>query len=226
MIAAAPSALVVDALACRRAGRRVFAGVSFRVAAGEVATLRGPNGSGKSTLLRVLAGLLHPEAGDATLGDVSLSAEVDAFQERVAYAGHLDAVKPQLTVAENLGVWADLYGGAGSVAAALARFGLSAIADYPAGFCSAGQKRRLGLARLMVVDRPLWLLDEPTVSLDVASTAVFVAVVRAHLAAGGIAIAATHVPIGLEGGTEIVMDAAPPPAPAAADDPFLGGAWT
>ncbi|TVQ55662.1 MAG: heme ABC exporter ATP-binding protein CcmA, partial [Rhodobacteraceae bacterium] len=215
-----------ETLACRRAGRRVFAGVSFRVGAGEAATLRGPNGSGKSTLLRVLAGLLAPEEGDARFGPVSLAEDPDGFRQLVAYAGHLDAVKPQLTVAENLSVWADLYGGARSPAAALARFGLSRIADYPAAYCSAGQKRRLGLARLMVIDRPLWLLDEPTVSLDAASTAVFVEVVRAHLARGGVAIAATHVPIGLEGGPVIALDAVAPAAPAAADDPFLQGAWS
>jgi heme exporter protein A len=218
--------LVADALACRRAGRRVFTNVSFRLEPGEAATLRGPNGSGKSTLLRVLAGLLAPEAGDARLGDASLAADAEGFQELVAYAGHLDAVKPQLTVAENLAVWAAFYGGGRGSAAALERFGLSRIADYPAAYCSAGQKRRLGLARLMVVDRPLWLLDEPTVSLDAASTAVFVGVVREHLARGGFAIAATHVPIGLEGGPEIVMGASTAPAAASPDDPFLVGAWS
>jgi heme exporter protein A len=217
--------LDVSDLACRRAGRRVFAGVSFRVKAGEAATLRGPNGSGKSSLLRVLAGLIPPEAGAARLGDVALS-DRDAWQERVAYAGHLDAVKPQLSVAENLEGWAALYGAApGAVEAALDRFGLEAIADYPASYCSAGQKRRLGLARLPVTGRPLWLLDEPTVSLDAESVAVFAALVREHVAAGGVAVAATHVPLGLEDGPLIELRPAAESAAPAEADPFLEGAW-
>jgi heme exporter protein A len=223
--------LVAEGLACRRAGRRVFAGLGFVVRAGEAAVLRGPNGSGKSTLLRLLAGLLPVEAGDARLGGLSLRRARDGFQERVAYAGHLDAVKPQLTVAENLRVWAALYGAApAAVTAALDRFGLGPLADWPAAVCSAGQKRRLGLARLLVSGRPLWLLDEPTVSLDAAAAATFADAVRAHLAAGGLALAATHVPLGLEGGPEIAMGAPAGPqaatAPARADDPFLTGAWS
>jgi heme exporter protein A len=219
--------LVVDTLACRRAGRAVFAGLSFTVRGGEAAALRGPNGAGKSSLLRVLAGLVPAEAGDARLGGVSLAGDREAFRGLLAYAGHLDAVKPQLTVAENLGFWADLYGG-GRVAAALARFGLERIADYPAGYCSAGQKRRLGLARLLVADRPLWLLDEPTVSLDAAATAVFADAVREHVAAGGLALAATHVAMGLEGGPVVTLDgraAAPLPC-AAGDAAFMGEGWS
>ena len=221
--------LVVSDLACRRAGRRVFAGVSFRVEAGAATALRGPNGAGKSSLLRVLAGLIPAEAGTATLGETRL-ADREAWQEQVAYAGHLDAVKPQLTVEENLAAWASLYGAAaGRVGAALERFGLTPIADYPAAYCSAGQKRRLGLARLLVAERPLWLLDEPTVSLDAAATETFADAVRAHVAAGGAALAATHVPLGFEGGPVVTLDRAPPPAAAGAagpaDDPFLEGAW-
>jgi len=216
--------LSVENLACARAGRRVFAGVGFTVRAGEAALLTGPNGAGKSSLLRVLAGLIPPQTGAARLGAVSLAQDREGFQQLVAYAGHLDAVKPHLSVIDNLDLWARLHGG-GAVAAALETFGLSRIADLPAVYCSAGQKRRLGLARLMVAGRPLWLLDEPTVSLDVASVAVFADVVRAHLAGGGLAIAATHAPLGLEGGPRIEM--APPQAAApAADDPFLGEAWS
>ncbi len=222
--------LAVRSLACRRAGRRVFDGVSFTVEPGEAALLKGPNGSGKSSLLRVLAGLLGAAGGEARLGDVSLTRERDGFQERVAYAGHLDAVKPQLGVEENLAGWAALYDAdPARVGPALARFGLADIADFPAAFCSAGQKRRLGLARLMVLDRPLWLLDEPSVSLDAASTAVFAQMVREHAAAGGMAIVATHVALGLEGGPEIVMGgpgatARPRSAPEP-DDAFLAGDW-
>ena len=222
--------LVVESLACRRAGRRVFAGVSFRLEAGQAALLKGPNGSGKSSLLRVLAGLVGAEAGDARLDGVSLTGDRESFQERVAYAGHLDAVKPQFSVRDNLAHWAALYGaGEARVGPALERFGLAHIADFPAAFCSAGQKRRLGLARLMALDRPLWLLDEPTVSLDVASTAVFADLVRAHVAQGGIAIAATHVALGLEGGPEIMMGGPPAPgagpAPEPDHDEFLAGDW-
>jgi heme exporter protein A len=219
--------LVVDNLACRRAGRAVFAGLSFTVRAGEAAVLRGPNGAGKSSLLRVLAGLIPAETGDARLGGVTLSEDREGFRALLAYAGHLDAVKPQLTVAENLGFWADLHGG-GGVAAALARFGLDRIADYPAGYCSAGQKRRLGLARLLVADRPLWLLDEPTVSLDAASTGVFAEAVREHVAAGGLALAATHVAIGLDGGPVVTLDgrAAAPSPSATGDAAFMGEGWS
>ncbi len=217
--------LVVENLACRRAGRTVFAGLSFGLRAGEAAQLRGPNGAGKSSLLRVLAGLIPPEAGDARLNGVSLAREREGVSAMIAYAGHLDAVKPQLTVAENLRFWADLYGG-GGVAAALDRFGLARIADYPAGYCSAGQKRRLGLARLLVADRPLWLLDEPTVSLDAAATAVFADAVRAHAAAGGLALAATHVAMGIEGGPVVTLDGRPATlASAAGDAAFTGEGW-
>lgn len=219
--------LLADSLACRRAGRRVFAHVSFRVKAGEAAILTGPNGSGKSSLLRVLAGFLPADAGDATLCGVSLRVDREAAQERVAYAGHLDAVKPQLTVWENLAVWARLFGAAGGAAErALAAFGLERLADTPAAYCSAGQKRRLGLARLLTAERPVWLLDEPTVSLDAAATENFARIVREHCAAGGLAVAATHAPLGFEGGPEIRL--APAPAAAAAadvGDPFLEGAW-
>jgi heme exporter protein A len=219
--------IVADSLACRRAGRRVFSGVSFRVRSGEAAILRGPNGSGKSSLLRLLAGFIPPESGDATLDGRSLRRDRDAAQERVAYAGHLDAVKPQLTVAENLEVWAALFGaGSGAVCRALGAFGLDRLADTPAAYCSAGQKRRLGLARLLTAERPIWLLDEPTVSLDVAATERFAALVRAHCAEGGLAIAATHVPLGLEGGPVIALEDAPAAAVAEAEaDPFLEGAW-
>lgn len=215
--------LAVDTLSCRRADRRIFADVSFRVAQGRAALLTGPNGAGKSSLLRVLAGLIPPEAGAVRLDGVALAEDPDAYRGRILYAGHLDAVKPQLSVAENLGFWADLYGG-GGVAAALEAFGLARIADLPAAYCSAGQKRRLGLARLLVADRALWLLDEPTVSLDTASVAAFAEVVRSHVARGGLVVAATHAPLGLTDADEIRLTPAAAQA-AAADDPFLGEAW-
>jgi heme exporter protein A len=224
--------LSVENLVCRRAGRLVFEGLDFALRPGEAAALRGPNGSGKSSLLRVLAGLLPPAAGAARLDDLDLSRDGEAWRERVALAGHLDAVKPAFTVRENLAAWARYHGaGPDWVDPALERFGLSALAEDPAHWCSAGQKRRLGLARLLVADRPLWLLDEPTASLDAASAEVFAQAVRDHCAAGGLAIAATHTPLGFDM-TEIRMpDRGGPRAPDtlgpadAGGDPFLSEDW-
>lgn len=223
--------LIVEDLSCVRGGRRVFAGARFEVRPGVAAILRGPNGSGKSTLLRVLAGLLPAERGDARLGAVSLASDRDGFQERLAYAGHLDAVKTAFTVRENLAFWARFYAlpgaapdGDADVDAALTRFELDHIADAPAGYCSAGQKRRLGLARLAVIARPVWLLDEPTVSLDARSVSTFAALVEAHVTAGGVVIAATHVDLGLSSAQSLDMSAFAPGLAAtndAAADPFL-----
>lgn len=239
--------LVIDDLAARRGGRAVFSGMHARVSAGHALVVTGPNGAGKSTLLRILAGFLPPERGDVCLrgtAAVSLRRAPGAFQEVVAYSGHLDAVKPALGVAENLALWAGLHGtGRDRIDAALTHFGLAAMAGRAAGDCSAGQKRRLGLARLMVMDRPLWLLDEPTASLDTASAAKVADLVRGHCARGGIAVIATHLELDLERTVSLSM--APPPAAAAdlaaaagggapagaagegsaEDDPFLAGNW-
>ncbi|HUF87235.1 MAG TPA: heme ABC exporter ATP-binding protein CcmA [Thermohalobaculum sp.] len=218
-------ALVLDNLACRRGGRLIYRGLAFRVAAGEAAAVKGPNAVGKSTLLRQLAGLIPLAGGDARLGELSLARDRGGFQERAAYAGHADAVKPALTVAENLAVWAGLHGSAaGRVGAALERFGLAPIAARPAAECSAGQKRRLGLARLMLIDRPLWLMDEPTVSLDADAVRLVAGLVREHIAAGGLALIATHAELGL--GDIPVLEMTPPEAVAHREaDPFLAGAW-
>lgn len=177
--------LTVSDLTVARGGVPVLERVSFRLAAGEGALLRGPNGSGKTTLLRTLAGLQPPMAGAASLPP-----------EEVAYAGHADGLKPTLTVAENLAFWAAVYGTC-APREALERFRLGDLSRRAAGALSAGQKRRLGLARLLVTGRTVWLLDEPTVSLDAASVALFADAVRTHLAAGGMALIATHIDLGL-----------------------------
>ena len=224
--------LTVEGLACRRGGRTVFRDLAFTLPAGRVMALRGPNGVGKSTLLRMLAGLIPPAAGEARLGGAALTVARGAFQEQVLYAGHLDAVKSALSFSENLGLWAGLNDAPeGRVEAALAHFGIDHMAGRPAGEGSAGQKRRLGLARLMVIERPLWLLDEPTVSLDADSAALVSRLVRAHAEAGGLALVATHADLGLEDHDTLTMT---PPAPDplgpsaeadAAADPFLAGRW-
>ncbi|MGB3279164.1 MAG: heme ABC exporter ATP-binding protein CcmA [Pseudorhodobacter sp.] len=178
--------LRVDQLAVARGGVTVLEGVSFALAAGRGLVLRGPNGIGKTTLLRTVAGLQPAVAG-------SVSRAADA----IAYAAHADGLKATLTVAENLAFWAAIYGTA-AVDEALARMNLSELRDRQAANLSAGQKRRLGLARLLVTGRPIWVLDEPTVSLDTASVALFGDVVRGHLAAGGSVLIATHIDLGLE----------------------------
>ena len=213
--------LIVSDLSCVRGGRRVLAGVGFALVAGETLILRGPNGAGKSTLLRALAGLL-PASGTIALDGRPLDA--DGLAEAVTYVGHLDAVKPQLTVRENLRFWAGLAGG--TVEAAVAGFDLAALADQPGRLCSAGQKRRLALARLLVAPRRVWLLDEPTVSLDAAAGGRFFAAVRDHATCGGLAVIATHVALDLDRCR--TLDLAPRQAAdpsAAADDPFLAGSW-
>jgi heme exporter protein A len=199
------AALEVRGLTVARGGVPVLAGLSFALQPGEVLVLRGPNGSGKTTLLRTVAGLQPPVAG-----------EVIAVPDAVAYAGHADGIKGTLSVAENLRFWAAIYGTSG-IEEALRAFDLIALRNRPAQNLSAGQKRRLGLARLMVTGRPVWTLDEPTVSLDVASVALFARAVGAHVAAGGSALIATHIDLGLDAR---ILDVAPYKAA-----PMQGGAF-
>jgi heme exporter protein A len=172
-----------------RGGVPVLEGLSFDLTAGQALLLRGPNGSGKTTLLRTLAGLQPPHSG-----------EIRAPEESVAYASHADGLKSTLSVTENLAFWAAAFGTKG-IGAALDAFDLHGLAARPAGALSAGQKRRLGLARMMVTGRPIWLFDEPTVSLDTVAVAQFAEAVRAHLGQGGTALIATHIDLGLEGAT-------------------------
>jgi heme exporter protein A len=183
-------------LLCVRGERRVFAGLDFAVAPGGLLVLTGPNGSGKSSLLRVMAGLLRPAGGALYWDGVPVADDPEAQAARLHYLGHLDAVKPVLTAAENLAFWAALHGtGAAEVAAALAAFDLTALAEVPGRMLSAGQKRRVALARLLVAPSQIWLLDEPTVGLDTASLARLSAAIAEHRGDGGRAIVATHAPL-------------------------------
>ncbi|MGE3228064.1 MAG: heme ABC exporter ATP-binding protein CcmA, partial [Hyphomicrobium sp.] len=198
--------LHADNLTVERGSRAVISHLSFNVRAGEALLVVGPNGAGKTTLIRTLAGFIAPSAGSITLkGDTADRDRSDGdIADLCHYVGHLTGVKAALTAAENLLFWARYLGADGGeflrerVEAALARFGLLSLADFPAGLLSAGQKRRLGLARLTVASRPIWLLDEPTVSLDATSTDLLAALIEEHLRARGIVIAATHLPLGLE----------------------------
>ena len=184
-------AFAVDTLSCSRGELRILSGVTFSLSPGEALVLKGPNGAGKTTLLRVLAGLAPAESGRIT-----------APEESIAYAGHADGIKAQLSVAENLRFWAAVFGGR-HIAPALDTFGLRGLADRPAQYLAAGQKRRLGLSRLLVTGRMIWLLDEPTVSLDRENVAQFARMIESHLKGGGIAVMATHVDLGLSSAREL-----------------------
>jgi heme exporter protein A len=187
--------LVASDLTCVRGGRQVFSGVGFTVGAGEALLVTGPNGAGKSSLLRLVAGLLRPQQGRLKLegGDLELT-----IAEQAHYLGHQDALKPSLSARENLGFWTALLGGeAARSDHALAAVGLDELAHLPAIYLSAGQRRRLAIARLIAVERPIWLLDEPTSVLDAAAQAMLADLIRAHVAASGLVLVASHGPIGL-----------------------------
>ncbi|MGI9367767.1 MAG: heme ABC exporter ATP-binding protein CcmA [Ruegeria sp.] len=200
--------LNVTDLAISRGGVPVLEGLNFTLRAGRALILRGPNGIGKTTLLRTLAGLQPPISGD-----------IDGAEDQIAYASHSDGLKLTLTVTENLAFWASVFG-AGDIQPALDAFELNDLADRHAGNLSAGQKRRLGLARMLVTGRPIWMLDEPTVSLDRDAVAMFADAVRAHLGQGGSALIATHIDLGLKGE---VLDVGPNKAKPKPIDDFDGG---
>jgi heme exporter protein A len=193
-----------------RGGRRLFSELSFAVGAGEALVVTGRNGAGKSSLLRAIAGLLPIAAGALRLegGDAEQNTGAQAH-----YLGHADALKGALTARENLEFWAAMLRAEGAPAlamgarAALDRLGLAHVADFPVAILSAGQKRRVALARLLVAFRPLWLLDEPTSALDAAAQARLAEIMGAHLSAGGMIVAATHAPLGLEA-RELQLDPA------------------
>jgi heme exporter protein A len=199
----APPLISARGLALARGERVVFAGVSLDVAAGGALLLTGPNGAGKSSLLRCLAGLLPPIEGELLWQGEDALSDRAAHALRIRYAGHADAVKPSLTVAENIAFWARLWGG--DWRAALAAVALDRLADLPARVLSAGQRRRLSLARLLLGEPLLWLLDEPTVGLDTASVARLGEMLAAHRARGGAVIAATHLPLPLPGAEELAL---------------------
>ena len=199
---------VAERLAIGRGGRVLAADLNFALHAGEALVVTGPNGAGKSTLLRMLAGLLAPLAGRIAISGAGI--EPDAQAGFCAhYLGHADALKSALTVSENLQFWAAMLGAPGErVEIALATVGLSHVADVPAGYLSAGQKRRVALARLLVAHRPLWLLDEPATGLDAASQKKLADMMGAYRQQGGVVIAATHAPLGLDGAQELRLAAA------------------
>ncbi len=195
--------LQAEGLSAFRGERLVFHDVGFSVAAGGALLLTGPNGSGKSTLLRLIAGLLRPAAGTLRWDGADALADLATHSRRVAYVGHQDAVKPGLTVAENLRFAARLTGG--SAGEALAATGLAELADLPARLLSAGQSRRLALARLALSRSRLWLLDEPTLGLDAVSVDRFGAMLEAHRAGGGMVVAATHLPLPIAAATQLAL---------------------
>jgi heme exporter protein A len=202
--------LIVSDLAIDRGGRRILDRLSFTVSSGEVLVLTGPNGAGKTTLIRAIAGFLPAAEGEIRLDGGAPDAEIAELSH---FVGHRDGIKGALSVAENAGFFQRYLGGASSaqaaesVYAALERLGLGGLAEVPAAWLSAGQRRRLGLARLLLAERRLWLLDEPTVSLDAGAVETLARMVAEHLARGGFLVAATHIPLGLSAARELRLGA-------------------
>lgn len=194
-----------DQLACTRGEREVFRGLSFGLSEGEAMVVTGRNGAGKSSLLRMIAGLVRASAGQLILEGGNPDIPI---AEQAHYLGHQDAMKSSLTVDENLRFWTGFLGAGRNAKSALERVDLAPLADLPAGYLSAGQRRRLSIARLVAVQRPIWLLDEPTSSLDSPSQTRLAELMREHLRSGGLIIAATHGAIGLERTRELKLGSA------------------
>jgi heme exporter protein A len=199
--------LIAEKLYVERGSRAIIRGLSLTVAAGEAVILSGRNGAGKTTLLRTLAGFLRPVSGTVRIEGGDIEKPVG---EQAHVVGHANAVKANLTVRENVEFWALYLGGAPKAGTrvddALEHFGLRDLAEFPVAYLSAGQKRRVGLARLLAAERPVWLLDEPTVSLDAASTGLLANAIEGHVKAGGLAIIATHIPLGLSRSRELALE--------------------
>jgi heme exporter protein A len=196
--------LIAENLGGERGGETVFSGIGFALEKGQALIVTGPNGAGKSTLLRVVAGLLPVAAGRVLVEGGG--EDFPSIASACHYLGHQNAMKTALSVAENLRFWRD-FSGADFFSAeeALETVGLDGIGHLPFGYLSTGQRRRAAIAKLLVSRRPLWLLDEPTAGLDKASEERFGGVMRKHLESGGIIVAATHLPLGLEGARELRM---------------------
>jgi heme exporter protein A len=192
------SSLTAEKLACVRGDRRVFAGLDFAIAAGEALVVEGANGAGKTSLLRMIAGFLPPASGNVTLKiDHDLIGDGEERGRYIGWLGHQDGIKPQLRVGEQLEFFTRLYATRGAISPALERVGLARQRELPCRYLSAGQKKRLGLARLMLSNRGLWLLDEPFAALDSAGRTLAGELMTAHCVSGGIVVAATHDALGL-----------------------------
>jgi heme exporter protein A len=206
--------LTAENLSARRGEDLIFKDISFTLGAGESLVLTGSNGSGKSTLLRAVAGLLRPETGRVTWASEGSEPGMRAA-EACHYLGHRNAMKAELSVSENLSFWRDFLGDFAASAGAVRKgisigeaaeaVGLGGIAHLPFGYLSAGQQRRMAFAKLLVAWRPVWILDEPTAALDVSAETVFTGLIKQHLTEGGIVLAATHQPLGLENARELRM---------------------
>jgi heme exporter protein A len=193
--------LAAHGISCQRGGRLLFEGLSFALEPGESLLVSGPNGAGKTSLLRLIAGLLPLQAGRIEGGDASVP-----LPELCHYVGHLNGIKSALTLGENVRFWVDFLGGDDAeLDSAYRRFGLEELRDLPAGILSAGQKRKLALLRLFAAPRPIWLLDEPSVSLDAASAKVLDTAIAQHLAEGGIAVVASHTPLKVKFAHELAL---------------------
>ena len=191
--------LTAEKLACARGERRVFSDLDFDVRAGEALVVEGANGVGKTSLLRLIAGFLTPASGSVILRlDAGALSDGEERSRHVGWLGHQDGIKPQMTAGEQLEFYARLYGATAAAAPVLERVGLSRQREFPCRYLSAGQKKRLGLARLILSGRPLWLLDEPFAALDSAGRALAANLMRDHCTQGGIVVAATHDPLGLD----------------------------